>query len=449
MKRIRALIAASMAVSATTLFAEGGAAAKVPVLSAGNTAWVLVATALVMFMTMPALGMFYGGLVRRKNVLTVLMQCIVTLALVSVLWVAFGYSLAFSDTEIIPGVLGDFKWAFMSGIGPETLSPYYISDATGRIPHILYALFQCMFAAITPALIIGAFAERMKFSSFLLFTVLWELLIYVPLAHMVWSANGWLYKMGALDFAGGTVVHISAGFAALATAIVIGKRRIKDIQPPHNLAFTVLGAAMLWFGWFGFNAGSSLAADGLAASAFLCTNSAAAVAALAWGAMDMIVHKRPTILGVATGAVVGLVAVTPGAGYVNVGGAMAIGLIASVVCFAMVTWVKGKFGYDDALDAFGCHGIGGLVGAVLTGVFADPAIWKSYGGSYAGAMYHNVHQLWVQLAAAGVAIALAFGGTLVIFKLIDLVMGVRVDERSEAVGLDISQHHERAYTIID
>jgi ammonium transporter, Amt family len=451
MKRIFACSTTLALVSiAGTLPAQDIAqAAPAPALSAGNTAWILVATALIMFMTMPALGMFYGGLVRRKNVLTIMMQSFVTIAIVSVIWVAFGYSLAFSDTELIPGVLGDFKWAFLSGIDPSSLSPYYISDAAGRIPHYLFALFQCMFAVITPALIIGAFAERIKFSAFLVFTVLWEILIYMPIAHMVWSTNGFLFKMGALDFAGGTVVHISAGFAALATVLVIGKRRLNSIQPPHNLPFTLLGAAMLWFGWFGFNAGSSLAADGLAASAFLTTNTAASVAALAWGLMDWIVHKRPTILGVATGAVVGLVAITPGAGFVNVGGAMAIGAIASAVCFSMVTWIKDKFGYDDALDAFGCHGMGGLVGALLTGVFADPAIWKPFGGAYAGALYGKPGQFAIQAIACGIAVVLSFVGTLLIFKLVDLVVKVRVDPTSEAMGLDITQHHERAYTVID
>ncbi len=312
------------------------------------------------------------------------MQCFITLALVSVLWVVAGYSLAFSDSELIPGVLGDFKWAMFNNIGPGTLSPYFASDAAGRVPHIIYAMFQCMFAVITPALIIGAFAERMKFTSFLAFTVAWLFLIYVPLAHMIWSTNGWLTKLGALDFAGGTVVHVNAGVAALATALFIGRRRALQPFPPHNLPFTLIGSAMLWFGWFGFNAGSALAADGLAASAFMTTNTAAAIAALVWALMDTFVNGKVTILGVATGAVVGLVAITPAAGFVNVGGALAIGALASVVCFIMVTEVKEKLGYDDALDAFGCHGIGGLIGALCTGIFADPAIWKDLGGGHAG-----------------------------------------------------------------
>jgi len=408
-----------------------------------------MASALVMFMTVPALCLFYGGLVRKKNVLSVLMQCFITLALVSVLWVTAGYSLAFSDSELIPGVLGDFKWALFNGIGPSTLSPYFISDATGRIPHILFAMFQCMFAVITPALIIGAFAERMKFSAFLAFTVAWLFLIYVPLAHMVWSANGWLSRLGALDFAGGTVVHVNAGIAALATALYIGRRRSLKPFPPHNLPFTLIGSAMLWFGWFGFNAGSALAADGLAASAFMTTNTAAAAAALVWALMDSFANGKVTILGVATGAVVGLVAITPAAGFVNVGGALAIGAVASVVCFIMVTVVKEKMGYDDALDAFGCHGIGGLIGAVCTGIFADPAIWKAYGADHAGLLYGNPRQILVQLLACLVSVVLSFLGTLLILKAVDLAIGVRVDAKVEAMGLDIAQHEERAYTVID
>jgi ammonium transporter, Amt family len=421
----------------------------IPSLSGGNTAWVLIATALVMFMTVPALGLFYGGLVRKKNVLSVLMQCFITLALVSVIWVSIGYSLAFSDGELIPGVLGNFKWAFFRGITPDRLSPYYVSDSAGRVPHLAFAMFQCMFAVITPALIVGAFAERMKFSSFLVFTCLWEILIYSPLAHMVWSANGWLYKLGVLDFAGGTVVHINAGFAALAAALVIGRRNNLKALPPHNLPYTLIGAAMLWFGWFGFNAGSALAADGIAASALMSTNVAAAAAGLVWPILDKLVNKRPTILGAATGAVVGLVAITPAAGYVNAGGALAIGAISSAICFVMVTFVKERFGYDDALDAFGCHGIGGLVGALLTGVFADPAVWKAFGGTYAGALYGNQRQFLLQLLGSGMSIAIAFFGTFALLKIIDVIMGLRVDAKDEAMGLDISQHHERAYTVID
>jgi ammonium transporter, Amt family len=422
---------------------------QAPVLSAGNTAWVIVATALVMFMTMPALGMFYGGLVRKKNVLNTLMQCFITLALVSALWVAVGYSLAFSDGELIPGVLGDFKWAFLRGISPDQLSPYYVSDAVGRVPHLAFVMFQCMFAVITPALIIGAFAERMKFSAFLAFTVAWLLLVYVPLAHMIWSTNGWLAKLGAMDFAGGIVVHVNAGIAALVTALFIGKRQDLKAFPPHNLPFTLIGSAMLWFGWFGFNAGSSLAADGLAASAVVSTNTAAAVAAIVWAVADTLVNGKATILGVATGAVAGLAAITPAAGYVGVPGAFAIGAASSVLCFFMVSLVKRKFGYDDALDAFGCHGVGGLLGSLCTGLFADPAIWKAYGGGHAGLLYGNPRQFLVQLLACAVGVAIAVAGTLSILKVIDLAIGVRVDSKAEAMGLDITQHEERAYTVIE
>ena len=310
-------------------------------------------------------------------------------------------------------------------------------------------MFQCMFAVITPALIIGAFAERMKFSAFLAFTVAWLFLIYVPLAHMIWSTNGWLSKLGALDFAGGTVVHVNAGIAALATALFIGRRKSLKPFPPHNLPFTLVGSAMLWFGWFGFNAGSALAVDGIAASAFMTTNTAAAIAALVWALMDSFVNGKVTILGVATGAVVGLVAITPAAGFVNVGGALAIGAVASVVCFMMVTVVKERLGYDDALDAFGCHGIGGLIGALCTGIFADPAIWKNSGGDHAGLLYGNPRQLLVQLLACLVSAALSFLGTLLILKVVDLAVGVRVDATVEAIGLDITQHEERAYTVIE
>ncbi|MFZ4616770.1 MAG: ammonium transporter [Rectinemataceae bacterium] len=446
MKRTSSFLTA-LALAVAALGAQ--TAAPTPVLSSGNTAWLLAATALVMFMTAPALGLFYGGLVRKKNVLSVLMQCFAALAIVSVIWVAFGYSLAFSDTEIIPGVLGDFKWAFFSGMTPEVLSPYYISDATGRVPHLVFAMFQCMFAVITPALIAGAFAERMKFSFFVLFTALWEILIYIPLAHMVWSANGFLFKLGVLDFAGGTVVHINAGFAALAVVLLLGRRSNHRTLPPHNLAYTMMGAAMLWFGWFGFNAGSSLAADGIAAGAFVATNSAAAAAGLVWPFLDWLINKRPTMLGAATGAVVGLVAVTPAAGFVNPAGAMAIGAIATIVCFFMVTVVKEKLGYDDALDAFGCHGIGGIVGALLTGVFADPRLWKAFGATYSGTLYGNPAQLGIQAIGVLVSVCLAFFGTLVIYKLVDLVLRARVSVHEEEVGLDITQHNERAYTVID
>ena len=450
MKKLILVLCILFAAAGMFISADGTAGpAPTPVINFGNTAWLIVATALVMFMTVPSLGLFYGGLVRRKNVLSILMQSFITLAVVSLIWVAFGYSLAFSDTEFIPGVLGDLKWAFLNGIDPGQVSPYAISQPVERIPHLVFIMFQCMFAVITPALIIGAFAERIKFSSFLIFTIAWEVIVYIPVAHMVWSTNGFLAKLGALDFAGGTVVHINAGIAALVTCLVIGKRKNTKTNPPHNLPFTLIGAAMLWFGWFGFNAGSALAADGLSASAFMTTNTATAMAALVWALMDWIFHKKPTILGVATGAVAGLVAITPAAGFVDVFGAFIIGIAVAVICWIMVVVVKNIFKYDDALDAFGVHGIGGMVGAILTGVLANPAVWKPFGGSYAGAAYGNPVQILYQLAAVGISIAVSGIGTFLIFKVIDLIMGVRVAEKEEAMGLDITQHNERGYTIVE
>ncbi len=421
------------------------AAPPVPFIDFGNTAWVLISTALVLFMTIPALALFYGGLVRRKNILSVMMQCFVSMAVISLLWVAFGYSLAFGPGHgSLGGIIGSFDWAFLKNVGMEP-SPYYISQATARVPHIAFMLFQMMFAVITPALIIGAFAERIKFSAFLVFTVLWSILIYSPIAHMVWSADGVFFKMGALDFAGGTVVHINAGFAALAAALIIGKRKSLKAAPPHNLVYTAIGAAMLWFGWFGFNAGSALAADGLAASAFLATHVATAAAAIMWGLLDWLFHKKPTMLGVATGAVAGLVAITPAAGFVDSIGAMAIGFSVSVVCYFFVVVIKPLFGYDDALDAFGVHGIGGLWGALLTGVFASPLIQSAY----KGVLYGNPHQLKVQALVSLTSILISFFGSLILFKLIDVVMGLRVTEKDEAIGLDVSSHNERAYTLVE
>lgn len=431
-------------VSIVTLVAMSFAADPAPYIDSGNTAWLLVATALVMFMTVPALALFYGGLVRRKNILSVLMQCFVIMAIISLQWVLFGYSLAFGPGHgALGGFIGSFDWAFLKNVGMD-VSPYYISQATARIPHLLFMAFQMMFAVITPALIIGAFAERMKFSSFVLFTLLWATFVYDPIAHMVWSADGWLFKLGALDFAGGTVVHINAGIAALVTALFIGKRvNVHKGIPPHNLTYTMIGAAMLWFGWFGFNAGSGLAADGLAASAFVVTNTATAAAAVVWMIMDWIFHKKPTMLGIATGAVGGLVAITPAAGFVDVMGSLIIGAGVSIICWFMVVVVKSKFGYDDALDAFGVHGIGGIWGAIATGLLACPAIF-----GYKGLFYGNPGQLKIQLIAVAVSIVYSFIVTAVIFKVVDLILGMRVSEKEETMGLDVTQHNERGYTLL-
>ena len=436
------LLTAASVVSAQT---ASGTAAPVPYVDFGNTAWVLICSALVMVMTAPALALFYGGLVRRKNVLSVLMQCFITLSVISVLWVVIGYSLAFGPGKgALAGFIGSFDWALLKNVGFEP-SPYYISQATARVPHLAFMIFQAMFAVITPALIIGAFAERIKFSGFLLFSVLWSLLVYCPIAHWVWSADGWLFKLGALDFAGGTVVHINAGIAALVTALFIGKRTMHKPAPPHNLPFTMIGASLLWFGWFGFNAGSALAADGLAASAFVVTNTAAAMAGITWALLDWVFSKKPTMLGAATGAVAGLVAITPAAGFVDVSGALLIGIAVSLLCYFMVVVVKPKLGYDDSLDAFGVHGIGGILGAIATGILATPAIQSSY----SGLLFGNPRQLWIQLVAVGVTIAYSGIITFGIFKVVDMVVGVRVSEKEEAIGLDVTQHHETGATVLE
>jgi len=405
---------------------------------------MIVATALVFLMTLPGLAFFYGGLVRRKNILNILMQCFIIAAAVTVEWIAVGYSLSFSSSSgALAPFIGGFDWAFLKGIKIDDVSPYYISQSVERIPHIVFVLFQCMFAIITPALIIGAFAERIKFKGFFIFIMLWSLIVYNPVAHWVWSADGWLYKLGALDFAGGTVVHINAGIAALVTALMIGKRRGVNGTPttPHNIPFVVLGAGLLWFGWFGFNAGSGLAADGLAANAFLVTHLATATAALTWALIEWFYHGTPSTVGIATGAVAGLVAITPAAGFVGVGGALAIGVIVSVVCFISVSFVKHKLGYDDALDAFGVHGVGGMVGAILTGVFAVPTVQAAYSGAIAG----NLKQLGIQLIA--VLVVLIYSGvlTFILFKIIDKTTGIRVEPIVEEEGLDIYEHGESAY----
>ncbi len=438
-------------IAPTILFAQETAAAvtePTPYIDFGNTAWMIVATALVMLMTIPGLALFYGGLVRQKNVLNILMQCFILTAVITLEWVFFGYSLAFSSsTGVIAPFIGGFDWVFLNGIGINDVSPYYISQETARIPHLLFVLFQGMFAVITPALIIGAYAERIKFRGFLIFSLLWAIFVYNPVAHWVWSADGWLFKMGALDFAGGTVVHINAGIAALVMTLMIGSRRNYNNHPtaPHNIPLVVIGTALLWFGWFGFNAGSGLAADGLAISAFLSTHVATATAALTWALLDWTRNSKPTVIGVCTGAVAGLVAITPAAGFVGVTGAVAIGVVVSLVCFFMVSVVKHKYGYDDTLDAFGVHGIGGIIGALLTGLLATPAIQASYSGMF----YGNPKQLWIQLIATVATMVFSGVMTYVIFKIVDKLFGIRATQKEEIAGLDISQHNEMAYAESD
>ncbi|OHB54668.1 MAG: ammonia channel protein [Planctomycetes bacterium GWF2_50_10] len=409
----------------------------------GDTAWVLISAALVMLMT-PGLAFFYGGLVRRKNYLNILMQCFIILAALSIQWVLFGYSLAFApNTSSIGAFIGSLDWIGLKNVGLEPFSDY-----SATIPHQAFMIFQGMFAVITPALIIGAFAERMKFSAFLVFVLLWATLVYDPLAHWVWGIGGFLRNMGALDFAGGTVVHINAGIAALVTAIVLGKRKAYNSHPtpPHSLPFSVLGAALLWFGWFGFNAGSALSANGLAANAFVVTNVAAAAAALTWAFIDWKINGAPTMLGTISGAVAGLVAITPAAGFVSVIPAIIIGIVVSIICFSAVSFVKIKLGYDDSLDAFGIHGIGGIWGAIATGLFASKAV-NSMGND--GLFNGNAKLLWIQLAAVGITIVYSLIMSYVLIKIVDKFMGVRVSDKDEAMGLDLTQHNERAYTMLE
>jgi Amt family ammonium transporter len=399
---------------------------------------MLMSTALVMLMT-PGLAFFYGGLVRRKNILSIMMQCLMLVAVISVQWVLFGYSLAFGPDH--GGVIGGLDWAGLHGVGLEPNPDY-----APTIPHQLFMVYQMMFAVITPALIIGAFAERMKFSAFLLFSILWATIVYDPLAHWVWGVGGFLKELGALDFAGGIVVHISAGTGALAAALVVGRRRgYPDISPPHNLPFAILGAALLWFGWFGFNAGSALSSGSLAVSAFISTHMAAAAASIAWAVLEWISRRRPTALGLISGAIAGLATVTPAAGYVTPFGAIAIGAITGVVCYAAVVIVKVRLGYDDSLDAFGVHGVGGMVGVLLTGVLATTAV-NPAGAD--GLAYGGAGQLLVQFIAVVACGAFSFVLSLGLLKLVDKVVGLRVAPDQENIGLDLTQHRESAYTVV-
>ena len=410
-------------------------------LNSGNTAWLIMATVLVLMMTIPGIALFYGGLVRRKNMLSVIMQSLSIVAVISIIWAVFGYSLAFGsgfDGNLFRYGIGGFDKVMLKGISLDTIT-------TGGIPELLFVMFQCMFAVITPALILGAFAERVKFSGFLMFTILWSVFVYMPMAHWVWG-GGFLMEMGAIDFAGGTVVHINAGVSALVMALLVGRRN--DYRPgkpitPHNIPFVFIGTALLWLGWFGFNAGSGLAADGLAANAFLVTHIATCVAAVSWMTIDWIVNRKPTTVGACTGAVAGLVAITPAAGTADIPGAICIGLVASLVCFWMVAVVKPKFGYDDALDAFGVHGMGGMVGSVLTGVFATRAVTGADGVQ--GALYGDWHQLWVQTATTLISVVFSAVMTFVIFRITDAVCGIRVMRRVEEEGLDVYEHGEAAY----
>ena len=427
----------------TPVLAVAQEAAK-PELNSGDTAWMLTSTALVLFMTIPGLALFYAGMVRAKNVLSVMMQCFAITALVTVLWTIYGYSLAFDATGMTKEAIN--LNTFVGGLGKAFLSGVNRDSLTLAIPETVFATFQMTFAIITPALIVGAFAERMKFSALLSFMALWFTFVYTPIAHMVWSGDGALmWDWGVLDFAGGTVVHINAGIAGLVACLVIGKRKHYPTMamPPHNLNFTIMGASMLWVGWFGFNAGSAVAANGDAGMAMLVTQIATATAALSWMFAEWLTHGKPSVLGIASGAVAGLVAITPASGTAGPMGALLIGFASGVICFLASTKLKRALGYDDSLDVFGVHAVGGIVGAILTGLCADVAL----GGKGLAEGMTIASQLWAQFK--GAAFTLVYSGVLsfVILKIVDVLIGLRVTEEQETEGLDIALHDERGYNL--
>jgi len=427
------LIVAAGFVPDVIMAADASAAHKV---DTGDTAWMLISTALVMLMT-PGLAMFYGGMVRSKNVLGTIMHSFIAVALVSLQWILFGYSLSFGPD--IRGIIGSLSWAGLSGVG---LAPN--GDYAATVPHLAFMAYQMMFAVITPALISGAFAERIKFSAYLLFILAWTTVVYDPVAHWVWGSGGWLKQMGVLDFAGGLVVHATSGFAALAAALYIGKRKgfLQEPMPPHDLPLTVLGAGLLWFGWFGFNAGSALSSGELATMAFVTTHTAAASATITWILVEWYHRGKPTMFGAATGAIAGLATITPAAGFVGPMPALLIGVAAGLLCYTALN-AKTKFGYDDSLDAFGVHGVGGSLGTIMVGVFASVAI--NAGGAN-GLLFGNPHQLAVQAGSVLLIAAYSFAVSMVLFKIIDATIGLRVGKDEETEGLDISQHGEAGYT---
>jgi len=431
------LTAFAYAQDAAAPAADAAAAASTAVVDKGDTAWMLISTVLVMLMIVPGLALFYGGLVRAKNMLSVLMQVLMTASVVMIIWVFYGYSLAFTDGS---GIIGGLSKAFLAGVTPDSRAATF--SAGYEIPEYVFIAFQMTFAAITPALIVGAFAERMKFSAVLLFMILWVTFVYFPIAHMVWQSTGWLFAAGALDFAGGTVVHINAGVAGLVGAIMLGKRQGlgKDLMPPHSLTNSMIGASLLWVGWFGFNAGSALEANGGAALAMMNTFVATAAAAIGWSLVEWISRGKPSMLGAISGVVAGLVAVTPAAGLIGPVGAIVLGFIAAIICFFFVTTVKSAFGYDDSLDVFGVHGVGGIVGAIGTGVLVAPAL-----GGVGVADYAMGHQVWVQIQAVLTTLVWSGVGSLILYKIVDIIVGLRVRPEVESEGLDIVEHGERAY----
>jgi ammonium transporter len=433
---MRKSLSFTLAVAALLSFPTVVFAAEAPIIDTGDTSFMLLSAALVLLMT-PGLALFYGGMVRKKNVLSTIMHSFIIMGLISIQWVLFGYTLAFGSDHY--GLIGGLDWLGLIGVGQDP-----VADYAATIPALVFMAFQLMFAIITPALISGAIAERMKFSAFVLFILLWAALIYDPLAHWVWGVGGFLRNLGALDFAGGTVVHISSGFTGLVAALILGKRNNLGKEPihPHHIPMTILGAGLLWFGWFGFNAGSALGANGLAAAAFVTTNTSAAAAALAWAVVERFHRGKPTILGAASGAVAGLVAITPAAGFVTPLSSIAIGLIGGAVCYFAVSVLKSKLKYDDALDCFGVHGIGGTWGALATGIFATTTVNPA---GYDGLLYGNPAQLGIQALAVGTTIAFVVIGTFIILKAVSLVTNLRASEEEESTGLDLSMHGERAY----
>ncbi|MDA8424398.1 MAG: ammonium transporter [Nitrospiraceae bacterium] len=425
---------AAMARDAVPVSAAAVPAARI---DTGDTAWILVSTALVMLMT-PGLAMFYGGMVRRKNVLGTIMHSFIAIALVSLQWILCGYSLSFGPD--VKGLIGSFSWVGLNGVG---LTPN--ADYAPTIPHLLFMAYQMMFAVITPALISGAVAERMKFSAFLIFTLVWTTIVYDPVAHWVWGTGGWLKNLGVLDFAGGIVVHATSGFSALAAALYIGKRKgfLHEHMPPHNLPMTVLGAGLLWFGWFGFNAGSALSSGTLATMAFLTTHIAACSATITWVVVEWLHRGKPTMFGAATGSIAGLATITPAAGFVGPFSALCIGIAAGIVCYIALN-AKTKFGYDDSLDAFGVHGVGGTLGTLMAGLFASLAI-NAAGAN--GAFFGNIKQFFIQAGAVGLVALYSFVVSFVMLKVLDTTIGLRIDAEHETEGLDISQHGEAGYAL--
>lgn len=430
------MVACAALFAPTLVMAEG--------LDTGDTAWMIVATVLVLMMTIPGLSLFYAGMVRSKNVLSVMMQCFAITGLMTVIWVVYGYSMAFDTTGMVAGTLN--LNSFVGGLGNAFMKGITVDSLTGTVPESVFATFQMTFAIITPALIVGAFAERMKFSTMLVFMTIWVTVCYIPMVHMVWAGDGGLmWDWGVIDFAGGTVVHINAGIAGLVAAIMLGKRKgfPTTAMPPHNLTYTIIGASLLWVGWFGFNAGSAVAANGTAGMAMLVTQIATATAALAWMFVEWISHGKPSVLGIASGAVAGLVAITPASGSVGPEGALLIGIAAGAGCFYAATKLKRAMGYDDSLDVFGVHAVGGIIGAILTGIFTD----VSWGGSGLADGVTIGAQLWIQIKSVLFTIIYTGVLSIIILKVLDSVMGLRVSEEDETEGLDIVLHDERGYIL--